>query len=190
MSKLRTAAAIAAASLAVHQGRFLIAGHGTAGEPGGHAYLPLAGLAVGLALAVAAAQLLAVVARARSTGRAGEGPLGFAPAWLLAALAIAAIFTAQELLEGMLVAERADGLAAVTGAGGWVAYPLALAAGALVALGLKGARAAVVAAARGARRAPAGREPSRRLDLPRAHRHRAGALALHLAGRAPPLSLR
>ncbi len=190
MSKLRTAAAIAAASLAVHEGRFLIAEHGAGGEPGGHAYLPLAGLAVALLLAGASAQLLVMIARARATGRGAEARLGFCSAWVLAALAIAAIFTAQELLEGILAPGRADGLAAVVGNGGWVAYPLALAAGAVAALGLERARAAVASAALRTRRVLPGRAVTRRLALPSAHRPRAGALALHLAGRAPPLALR
>lgn len=168
----------------------MIAGHGAGGEAAGHAYLPLAGVAVTAMLAAASAQLLAMVARARATGSADDGRLGFGSTWLLAAAAIAFTFTGQELLEGQLAPGRADGLAAVAADGGWVAYPLAVAGGALVSLGLHGARAALVAAARRMPRERAERARRARLDLPRGHRPRAGALALHLAGRAPPLALR
>ena len=96
----------------------------------------------------------------------------------------------QELTEGMLASGHPSGLAALTAHGGLVALPLAAAFGLLVALVLRGVRAAIDAAARRGR-APvplvAARPalarpvaaPAVALDSP---------LARHLAGRAPPAS--
>jgi hypothetical protein len=182
-SRLRVTALIAAAALALHQLRYLPAGdHG--GSAAGHSYLPFAGLAAALLLAAAGAQLVRVIARRRAGAAARELP--FRLAWPLAALALFTTFAGQELLEGMLANGRAEGLPAVFGAGGWVAVPLAVALGALVAAALAGARAVVRAAA--ARRAPlaARRAPRLGRALSRAAAPARGLIAAHLAGRAPP----
>lgn len=190
MKPLRFASLVAAGAMAVHELRYLIGGHGAAPESAGHAYLPLAGLGAALLVAAACAQLLALVVGARRTGRREPDALGFVAAWLVASLSIAAVFVAQELLEGLIAGDRATGLATVLGSGGWVALPAAAAVGALVAVALAGARAVVAAAARGsARRSqPAPRPPLRR-PLARGHRRVTDVLATNLAGRAPPLPL-
>lgn len=174
----------------MHEMRFLIAPAGAAeSTSAGHGYLPLAGFVVALALAVALAQLAAVAGRALRTGRREPGGPGFAVTWVAVTVSIAAVFLAQEGVEAALTGRAAQGLSAVLGSGGWVAVPLAMAVGALVALALAGARAAVAAAARRAERAP--RSP-RGLDpiavgLQPGHPPAFAALAGHLAGRAPPL---
>ena len=87
-------------------------------------------------------------------------------AWWLAATALLAIFSVQELFEGALLTSAASAWA------GRVAAPLAVVLGALVALALAGASAVVCrAAAHGARRpargAHARRRPARAPRAPR-----------------------
>ena len=171
MSRLRIAALLSACSLALHELRWMLSP--SAVEPA-HGYVPFAGALAGLLVALAAAQLLGRVADARRTGRGEGAGLSFRTAWPLAAVALLAIFSVQEFLEGALFAS-----------GLWLGVPLAVLFGALVALGLAGARAVIAAAARGFRRAsraPAVRRPAPLFARP------AGVLAAHLAGRAPPTS--
>ena len=156
--------------MALHQLRWMPAPE--ASEPS-HGYIPFAGALAGLLVAVAASQLLRRVAEARRTGRGEGAGLSFRTAWPLAAVALLAIFSVQELLEGALFAP-----------GFWLGAPLAVLFGALVALALAGARAVVTAAARRfirRSRAPVVPRPATRLAPPR------GILATHLAGRAPPV---
>jgi hypothetical protein len=185
-STLRGTALIAAGALTLHELRYLVA---PAEGAGGHGYLPFAGLAVAVVLALAFAQLTRRVARARRTGTGDSRGLGFGLAWLLSTISLAAIFLVQELLEGALADGRAGGLEAVAAGGTWMALPLAVAVGAIVALALIAARAVVVAAAR---RSPH-RRPRRECDAARpksrrAHRPSRPSLATHLSGRAPPLA--
>jgi hypothetical protein len=132
----RSAALIALAALAVHQLRYRLAFGADAGEElahDGHAYLAQAlPVLVAFALAVLAAGILRAVLRRD----ASSGPLtrSFAGRAVLYALMILAVFSAQELFEGALFAGHPSGLAAVLAAGGWLALPLALVAGAAAAL--------------------------------------------------------
>lgn len=170
MSRLRIAALLSACSLAVHDLRWTL--DAAAPEPA-HGYIPFAGALAGLLVALAAAQLLNRAAEARRSGRGEGAGLSFRTAWPLAAAALLAIFSVQELLEGALFAS-----------GFWLGAPLAVLFGAFVALGLAGARAVVAAAARSfcrPSRAPAARCPAPCFARP------AGVLAAHLAGRAPPV---
>jgi hypothetical protein len=134
-SLARSAALIALATLADHQLRYLLAyGSGAHAELArqGHAYLSAA-LPVLIAFAVAAlgAGLLRAAVGAGSDRKAIAPPRSRA---LLYALSIAAAFAVQETSEGLLFAGHSSGLAAVFGAGGWIALPLALGLGALCAL--------------------------------------------------------
>jgi hypothetical protein len=132
----RSAALIALAALAVHELRYRLAFGADAGDElahHGHAYLVEA-LPVLVALALAA--LAAGVLRAVLHRDAGSGPVArsFAARAGLYALTVFAVFSTQELLEGALLAGHPSGLAAVLAAGGWLALPLALVAGALASL--------------------------------------------------------
>lgn len=187
-SKLRGTALIAAGALTLHELRYVIAAPAAEQAGAGHGYLPLAGLACALVLALAFAQLVSVAARARRTGAGEERGLSFGGIWLLCASALAGIFIAQELLEAALDPGRPGVVAGALGAGAWVCLPLALLIGAIVAFALVAARAVVVAAARRGRRAgPSRRRGQARSILPRAHRPQRPSLATHLYGRAPPL---
>ena len=167
MITLRATALITAASLALHELRYVL-GYGSHAHEAlasqGHSYLPLAAALAAVLLALAAAHLLARLARAWRTGVGDGAPLPVGLAWLAASLALAGVYTGQELLEGALAEGHPGGLAAVTANGGLVAYPLAFALGALVALLLRGASAVLAAVARRPRgwlapRAPCGRLP-------------------------------
>jgi hypothetical protein len=205
-SSARAAALIAGGSLVVHELRYLLAPVGASGH-GGHAYLPLLHLLIALALAGACVQLAVVVARARSrlavgdhfgrpdrhnwrrTANQGSGR-GFLATWGLAATAVLAVFTGQELIEGALASARTPGLAAVFADGGWIVPLLALGAGLVVAACLRGADAVISAAARraGAIADSSIRPPLSSRGAPAASWRRVPALADHLAGRAPPLT--
>jgi hypothetical protein len=188
---LRAPALIAAGSLAVHEGRYL-AGYGghshEAQAEQGHAYLvdaviPTVWALVGLAFVA----LVVAFFRAMRDLDPAPRPVRFAPTWIGAALALQVIYTGQELLEGYLAHGHPPGVAGVLGHGGWTAYAIAVAIGALVALLLRGAAAAVRWAAARAPRRPLAAAPARRLTLPVApDAVPLAPLARGDAGRAPP----
>ena len=82
------------------------------------------------------------------------------------------------------------GLAGVVGHGGWTAFAFAVLLGALVALLLRGADAAIAYAGRRARRSPARHAKRRARRLPRAARCSTHLLASSLVPRGPPLPAR
>jgi hypothetical protein len=187
----RSAALIALAALAVHQLRYLLA-YGSASHEElsrqGHAYLTQAlPLLVGFAAAALLAGLLksalGPVRRRTALAQPRLRTLGYAAS-------IVGVFAVQETIEGLLFAGHASGAAAVLGAGGWLALPLAGLFGALCAA-VDGALAKLEAlVAPGAPPAPRPRAP-RRLGAP-ARRLVAPLtslpLAFGLARRPPPLS--
>ncbi len=139
---------------------------------------------------------IVVLALSAILGRLGAAASGRRPdpgrgAWIgrsaiAFAVALAAIFAVQELVEGAVFAGHSGGAAAVFGGGGWLALPLALVVGLLASLAdrvLAGAEA--VLAARGRRRRvgdvgpPPGAPASRVESLLR-------PLAFGLARRPPP----
>ena len=194
--RVRAAALMPAAALAVHQLRFQLAFGGQADAKlasEGHEYLGAVGPLAAIALAIGAGLFLASLARAWRRGTREDGAsapgAALAKVWLLAAAALLAIYCGQELLEGFLASGHPDGIAGVFGAGGLWAVPLSVLLGAVVACGLRVADAAVRwVAARGRR--PSRRRPSRRSARPAevllALRE---PLAGAAAGRAPPLPL-
>jgi len=176
---LRAGLTLAAGSLALHELRFL-AGYGGDGTVGGHAYLAWLVPLVALTLAAGCGVWLARIGRGAAVGRPGL-------TWLGASASLAAVYVVQETIEALGSAGHPGPLAH----GGWVAAPLALLIGAIVAAALRGAHAADRAAAAAARpwtpltRAlvapdsfalPAAAPPAPR---PR-------VIARRLAGRAPP----
>lgn len=189
MPKGRTAALLAAGVLAVHELRYL-AGYGeyadAASVAGAHEYLSVAGPLVAAVLAAACGRFVAVLLNARRTGRSEARRPRLATAWAAASSILAAAYVGQESLEALLHPGHPGGLASVLGEGGWTALVLAVAVGALIALLLRGASAAIVLAAR-RRRARPRSWPLRGEGRPRPALSSASApLARHLAGRAPP----
>jgi hypothetical protein len=201
--RLRAAALMPAAVLTVHQLRFLLAFGGGSGqelEKEGHQYL--SALAAPIAMSVAIVVGL-FVARLGSAWREGEEAAasrrgggadlaawrGFLRLALLIGASLLALYSCQELIEGMLSSGHPEGFNGVFGDGGWWAVPLSLACGFVIAAALRGARAAIRWAAsrhrspRISHGRPAPAPRPRRLALPRPV-----PLAGAAAGRAPPLA--
>lgn len=142
----RGAALMPAAALAVHQLRYQLAFGADAPRAlsaQGHAYLsslaPWIVLLVALSIGATLGRLVRRWAAGPDARR--DGTIGVR-VWLVAALALFAIYAAQELLEGAFATGHLGGLAAVFGAGGWWAVPAALLVGGALALALRGARTA------------------------------------------------
>jgi hypothetical protein len=190
----RATSLLSLAALAVHELRYLLAYGDRADEAlasQGHAYLSdLGGTLITLALATLLATVLAsgLAPAARRPGQtAGRA---FRRTAALYAIALLAIFCAQELTEGAVAAGHPAGLAAVLAHGGWMALPLALAAGAvcsLACLALQGVERAL--AQGGPRRAVRERPPA--VAEPHAAPARLPLVSLNLAfgfaRRPPPL---
>ena len=184
--RMRVAASLGAGSLAVHQLRYL-AGHehGSGRSLGdhGHGYLSVFTPLLGLLLALAAAHFIWAVCAHRSDALAGS------PRMTVRALAPAllAIYVGQEAVEGWLAFGDPLSATSVLDHGGWIAVPLCLLVGALLAWLSGGARRLAQAVLAG------GDEPAPTISRPVAPTPRAGAassstpLARHGAERAPPV---
>ena len=176
-ARLRFAGLLAAGSLAVHQLRYA-AGYGgdssRALADQGHGYLGAAGAVIALLLAVGLGAFLGALLRSRPLD-ARQPRLG--RLWLAASGSLAAVYAAQELVEGALSPGHPGGLAGVAGGGGWTAFAIAAVVGALIALAMRGADAALAAS-----------RPSRPIAL-RPPPARPFLLSMpHLAGPAPALA--
>ncbi len=192
--RIRAAALMPAAVLTVHQLRFQLAFGADANAKlasEGHAYLgafaPLAAMLVAIAVGLFLAR---IALAARGGGAPGApGGLSFRRAWPLAAVALLTIYCVQELGEGILLSGHPCGFAGVFGEGGWLAVPLALALGAVVAAALRVSDAAVAwVAARASRPQPTPAPPRRALRPAPVFRFAPQPLAAAAAGRAPPVA--
>lgn len=185
--RLRAAILLLVGALAVHHGRYAFATPEHEHQlVAAHAYLPW------LAGAAAVLVFLVVVQLAAFLQHAGEDPEPRLPRagtlWPAATASLLAVFGAQESLETFLSHGHLPELAELLGAGGWTALPLAVAAGGLIAVLLRGA-ATVVRWALARRRRPADRQAPPALLAPRLPRLAAArsVLARRLAGRGPPV---
>jgi hypothetical protein len=181
-----------AGALAVHQLRYWLAFHGSAGvelQRQGHSYLH--SLVPWIVLLVA----VAIGTFVRALGRAFGGEctlprytLSFAALWLVCAACLVLIYVCQEFLEGLFATGHPAGLAGIFGYGGWWSIPSSLAVGLVLASVFHGARWVIseVAHRRGdrpaVRRAPR-IAPTCVLDLPAP---RLAPLAVGWSGRGPP----
>ena len=193
---LRAVALMPPAALAVHQLRYWLA-YGSHADRAlaaqGHSYLPSLTPWLVLLLAMSAGAFVGRLAQA------WQGTAGVEPqrrrhrllwAWLAVAGALILVYSGQELLEGMFAAGHPGGLVGVFGDGGLWAIPSALAVGALLALLLRGAEAAIALAARARPAFQAAPERPRALARPRNfHLAPPAPLASAAAGRAPPPAL-
>src|SRR4051812_48361258 len=140
-SWLQVTVLLAVAAWVVHEGRYALAfgaGADRALAAQGHGYLGLVGPALGLAVVVATARFVAGLARRPAPpGR----PWAFGRLWAASSVALVVAYSLQELAEGWLAAGHPAGAAAVLAAGGWWAFVLAVAVGALVALLVRSAHA-------------------------------------------------
>jgi hypothetical protein len=124
---LRAIAPVAAGSAAIHQARYALGGGGQQAAHA-HEYLGVALPVVLAALVLALGAILMRVAR----GRPASSSRSLWVVWAVAAVALGTVFAVQESIEG----------AAVIAGGGWIGLALAVPAGLLVALLLRGAAVA------------------------------------------------
>jgi len=130
--RVRLAAVLAIGAFALHQLRYLIAFGGSSSAElarQGHAYMSDAMPALAV---LALSALLATLLRGRFGAEVARGSLPRRS--LIIVVALLVIYSAQESVEGVLVAGHSGGVAAVLGSGGWLAVPLALTLGALAGL--------------------------------------------------------
>jgi hypothetical protein len=191
-SGLARAAVVPIAAFAVHQLRYLLAfGAGASAElqRQGHSYLhsvvPWLILAIGLSAGAFLSSLGRALSGQTTMPRYGLSLLGL---WLTCCACLLAIYTCQEILEGLFLTGHPAGVAGVFGYGGWWAIPAALCVGLVLATLLHGARWILheVASRRGT---DARAAPSRPGGAPRpapALLPRLAPLALGWCGRGPP----
>ncbi len=181
--RLRAAVLALVGALGVHHGRYLFATpeheHGLAAV---HRYLTYLTPIAAALLFLGAVQLAVGVRRGGGTARRPRGRT----LWAAATACLLAVFAGQECAETLLAHGHLPTPAELLGAGGWVAVPLALAIGGIVALLLRGAARVARWAlgrtrARATRRSPRIAAPAAVVLIPRA-----SVLARRLAGRAPP----
>jgi hypothetical protein len=186
-STLRGIAALVAGAFALHGLRYSLWWGRQSDEVlahEGHAYLANAAPLLTALLALAAGAFVARLARG---GQYPRRRRSFGALWLAAAVILLAIYSVQESAEGLIAAGHPGGLGGVLGEGGWLAVPLAVVIGGLVALALRGSDAALGVAARSAHvilvRLTEGKRPITALEpgFPPL-----GVVSRHLAGRAPP----
>ncbi len=187
--RLRTTALLAGGAFAVHQLRYL-AGYGDHShhELGaqGHAYMTLLGPLVAVVLVLALGDFCVRLLHARAA-HGGALP-GLRRVWAVSAGCLVAAYVLQESAEAVLSAAHPDGVAGVLGHGGWVALPLAVAIGLVVALAVRGAHRAVELAAEPPLRIAVPRPIQSLIAFARAHPPGGRRLARHLGGRSPPLT--
>jgi hypothetical protein len=197
--RLRSAALMPAAVLTVHQLRYLLAFGSSSGqelEKEGHQYLSALAAPIAMSVAIVVGLFFARLAVAWRVGdeeaHHGSTPrFGFLRLALAIGASLLALYSCQELLEGMLSTGHPGGFEGVFGEGGWWAVPLAFACGTIVAAALRGARAAIRwAAARQRRPRISHGHPAPTPRPPRIALLRLVPLAGAAAGRAPPLALR
>jgi len=193
--RIRAGALVSAGALGVHDLRYLLAYGGDSSHElsvQGHAYLALATPLIAGLVVLAAAAFAARLARAYASGDGGDGgPLASTRRmWACASALLVSVYACQEWVEGLLSEGHPGGIAAPFSHGGWLALPLALAIGFLIALALRGAARAIAVAARHCTRLP----EASQLQLPCRIAGSVwapvaqGALGSRLSPRAPPAS--
>lgn len=183
---------LAPAAFAVHELRYLLAYGDSAGlelQRTGHSYLhSVIPWLIGITAAVMGLFLVSLGRALRGQVSLRRYTLSFAGLWIVCAASLVAVFTCQELLEGMVATGHAAGLAGVFGYGGWWAVPAAACVGLILAACFHGAHWALVTVA-GRSRAAA---PSRRWRPSTAYapvcvRIPRSPMAEGRSGRGPPL---
>lgn len=150
------------AAFAVHQLRYWLAFGSQAGvelERQGHSYLHSLVPWIVFLIAVAVGAFLRALGRAFSGQRTlPRRTVSFTGMWLLCSASLAAIYTSQEFLEGLLAAGHPVGLVGIFGFGGGWSVPAAAAVGLVLAAVFYGARSVLNEVAERSRqvRGPAG----------------------------------
>jgi hypothetical protein len=142
--RLAPVALMPPAAFAVHQLRYWLAFHGSAGlqlERQGHSYLhsvvPWLVALLALALGAFLVSLGRAFARQRTVARYS---ISLAALWVICGFSLLAIYVAQECLEGLFATGHPSGLAGIFGLGGWWAIPASACVGLVLAAVFHGAR--------------------------------------------------
>jgi hypothetical protein len=189
---LARAAVLPAAAVAVHQLRYWLAFGSSAGvelQRQGHSYLHSVAPWIVVALAWGVGAFLSALGRAmHGQTSAPRYGLSLLALWLICSVSLIAIYSGQELLEGLLATGHPAGLVGVFGYGGWWAIPASVCVGLVLAALLHGARWMLheVASRRARTDAPPrvpGPARPRPVDL---SLPRLAPLALGWCGRGPP----
>ena len=182
---MRLAPLLAAGALLLHKLDGLAGGPASTSH--GHSYLPLAAALVTILL------LLTCVRFARELWQASRGrvqavtPPSYATLWLIAAGALLSTFALQEWIEGWITPGHPATVSHAFAHIGWLGPVLAVALGALIALLVRGSRAAIeLLARRHAARRALRAERGRWAPTPPRVAPRLAVLAGNRAGRAPP----
>ena len=134
---------MAAGAYGLHQLRYLI-GYGADSHhelsAQGHAYLSFAPPLLAVVLVLCIGEL---VHRAAGGGVDGPAPVRLRTLWAVATASLVVTYSLQELVEGALSGGHPGGFGGVFDHGGWVAIPLAVVFGLVVALLLRGAARAI-----------------------------------------------
>jgi hypothetical protein len=179
-------------AFAVHQLRYWLAFHGSAGlelERQGHSYLhsvvPWLVALLALALGAFLVSLGRALAGQRSVARY---TISLAALWVICSFSLLAIYAAQECFEAAFVTGHPSGLAGIFGLGGWWAIPASACVGLVLAAIFHGARWVLnEVSERYARRAHVPARPVFSLRLPGdALLPRLAPLAEGWSGRGPP----
>lgn len=135
LSPSRLGALLMLGSLAVHELGYRL-GHGEGAEEAlrahGHAYLTVVGPLVVVLAGLVLGRGIARWASGRPT--TVEGRWRLTSLWPVLALALGAIFSVQELLEGVVASGHPSGVGAVSAGGGLIAFAAAAAIGLVLAL--------------------------------------------------------
>jgi hypothetical protein len=189
---LARGAVVPAAAIAVHQLRYWLAFGSNAGielQRQGHSYLHSAAPWVVVALAWAVGAFLSALGRAMHGQTSGPRyGLSLVALWAICATSLVAIYSGQELLEGLLATGHQAGLVGIFGYGGWWAIPAAVCVGLVLAALLHGARWVLHEVATRHARTALGpcRRGTARLRPAEISPPRLAPLALGWCGRGPP----
>lgn len=184
--RIRAAVLTLLGALAVHHGRYAVAEPHHGGEyAAAHAYLNWLAPAIAVALFLATLELGVRLARPGRPARERELP-GARAMWAVATASLLTVFIGQETLESFFAHGHLPALGEILAAGGWTAIPLAMLAGAGVAVLLRGVAAAVRWAAVRSLRRPSRRRPPLAFPVAPVLAAPRSVLARRLAGRAPP----
>jgi hypothetical protein len=182
---VRLAPLLAAGALLLHKLNGLI--HGGAMEGHGHSYLPLAAALVTVLLALTCARFARELWQASRGHVSARAQPSFRVLWLIAAAALLSIFGLQEWIEGWITPGHPATLSHAIGHIGWLGPVLAVALGALIALLVRGSRAAIeLLARRHAARRAVRADRGRWASTPPRLAPRIAVLAGNRGGRAPP----
>lgn len=138
---VKAAALLLLGALAVHELRYALA-YGDAADSvlahHGHGYLAVLAPVLGLVIAAGLGCGLLLAAMRRPCASPARTRLRVV--WPIAAVGLLGLYTSQELLEGLLTTGHPSGWTGVFGGGGWLAIPLCVAFGGLIACAVRVAR--------------------------------------------------